>query len=308
MNHNLTLYSVTVLIWGSTFLAIKFQLGVVDPSLSVAYRFALAAAMMLVWCRLRGLRMRFSLREHGYMAQQGLLLFSLNYVLVYLATSYLTSGLIAVVFALLPLFNIANGALFMRLPIQRRSLLGSLLGLAGICLVFLPEFANLDGQSLSLTGLMLSLAATFIASLGNLTALRNQRASLPVMQSNAYGMLYGTLLVFAYVLISGAEISFDPSPGYILSLLYLTIAGSIVAFWGFLTLVGRIGPDRAAYAMVLFPLVALGLSTLFEEYQWSLPAVAGVLLVLGGNLLVLGRQRGTVVSATRKAPADRPPG
>jgi len=298
LNSNLALYALTVLIWGSTFLAIKFQLGVVDPALSVAYRFALAAAVMLIWCRMRGLQMRFTLREHGYMVQQGLLLFSLNYVLVYLASSYLTSGLIAVIFSLLPLFNIANGALFMRLKVDRRALLGSLLGLMGISLVFMPELNSLEGHSLPITGLLLSLAATFIASLGNLTSLRNQRANLPVMQSNGYGMLYGALMVFAYALFKGVPFNYDPAPGYTASLVYLAIAGSIFAFWGYLTLVGRIGPDRAAYAMVLFPLVALGLSTLFEGYQWSLPAIAGVALVLSGNMLVLGRRNKAPVKAS----------
>jgi drug/metabolite transporter (DMT)-like permease len=286
-----------VLIWGSTFFAIRFQLGEVDPAVSVAYRFALAALMLLGWCRWRGLSLRFSAREHGFIALQGLLLFCLNYLIIYFATGLLTSGLVAVIFSGIVFMNIANGALLFRQPVAPRVVLGALFGLAGISQVFWPELASASLSDDTLKGIGLALLATYIASLGNVISARNQRAGIPVMQSNAWGMTYGALFMTGLALVSGLEFGWDARPGYAISLLYLALLGSVLAFGAYLTLVGRIGADRAAYATVVFPLVALALSTAFESYQWTPQAVAGIALVLIGNLLVLAPSRAPKLAA-----------
>ncbi len=287
---NLILYTLTVLIWGSTWLVITFQLGEVDPVLSVAYRFTLASLLLLGYCLLRRINLRFTLRQHLFMALQGVLLFSLNYLLVYLAELRLTSGLVAVIFSTLVFMNVLTGVLFIGTPVRLNVLLGASLGLVGISLVFLPELSAFSLQDSGFIGLLLSLAATLFASLGNIAAARNQRNSLPVLQTNAFGMGYGALLMFIFALLTGAPFSFEASPAYIASLLYLSLFGSIVAFGAYLTLLGRIGADRAGYASLLFPLVALGLSTLFEGYLWSTSALIGVLLVLSGNLITMSRK------------------
>ena len=191
LTHTGTLYLTTVLIWGSTFFAIKFQLGEVPSEVSVAYRFALAALILLAWCRWKRLPMRFAPRQHLWMMAQGLTLFGLNYLVVYWATAHLTSGLIAVVFSTIVLMNIANGALFFRKRPDASVLAGAVIGLVGIGLVFLPELASLEVDGAALNGLLLSVTGTFIASLGNMVSTRNQRAGLPVVQTNAYGMAYG---------------------------------------------------------------------------------------------------------------------
>ncbi|WP_260293164.1 DMT family transporter [Sedimenticola hydrogenitrophicus] len=291
LTHSVSLYFAAVFIWGSTWYAIKFQLGSVPPELSVAYRFALAALILFAWCWLRGLPLRFERREHLWMALQGLMLFCLNYLIFYWATAELTSGLIAVIFSTIVLMNIVNSALFFRKPMDTSMVIGALVGLLGITLVFWPEVASLQQNGGALKGLLLSLLGTFIASLGNMLSARNQQRRLPVIQSNAFGMTYGALILFLYALVQGVELVYEPSLPYNLSLLYLALFGSVLAFGSYLTLLGRIGPEKAAYATVLFPLVALGISTLFENYHWSLMAGAGVALVVLGNVLIIMPRR-----------------
>ena len=288
---NALLYVLTTLIWGSTWLAITYQLGAVDPVVSVVYRFALASVLLIGYALIRRLRMRFSLLQHGFMALQGLTLFSVNYVLVYIAELHLASGLVAIVFSLLIVTNIFLGALLLRDPIRPRVLLGAVIGIIGLILVFLPRLSGEDLQSGFTLGVALALGATAVASIGNIVSARNQRNGLPVVQSNAYGMAYGAAITLAFVLIGGSRLSFDASAEYVLSLLYLAVFGSVIAFGSYLTLLGRIGPDRAAYIAVVFPIVALALSTLFEGLTWSVVAGIGVLLVVLGNAVALARKR-----------------
>lgn len=287
---DLSLYALTVLIWGTSWLAIKFQLGVVAPEVSVVYRFALAAAITLGFCLLARRRMAFSRADHGFMALQGVFLFSTNYFLIYLGSQHLTTGLVAVAFSTIVVMNIIGNSLLFRAALRPRVVAGAALGLGGITLVFWPEVAAFDLSRAGSLGLVLSLAGTASASLGMLTSAWNQRRrALPVIESNAFGMLYGCLFVTLLTLLRGSPFAFDPAWPYVLSLLYLAVFATVVGFWSYLTLLGRIGADRAAYATVLFPVVALALSTWFEGFQWSLPAALGIALVLLGNVLILTR-------------------
>ena len=288
---NYILYFITVLIWGSTWLAIKFQLGVVAPEASIAYRFALAAFLLMVYVYIRKLPMRFKLQDHLFFALQGLLLFSLNYILVYLAEQYLNSGLVSIIFSTIILFNVIFGALFLRYPIRPRVLGGAALGLVGLAIIFQPELSTFDLSSGKSMGIIMCIGATISASLGNIVSARNQRAGLPVIQTNAYGMTYGSILMFGLALIRGVEFRFDPSLAYVGSLLFLAIFGSVIAFGTYLTLLGRIGPDRAGYVTVLFPIIALLLSTLFEGLSWGLAGIVGVIFVLLGNAFILVKFR-----------------
>lgn len=288
MNNGL-LYLSTVLIWGSTWFVMTFQLGVVDPAMSIAYRFALAAALLFAYCLAFRLRLRFSRGEHLFMLLQGISLFGINYLLFYEAARYLTSGLLAVTFCMVIVMNILNGALFLGTPVQSRVVVGAGFGLVGIMLIFWPELAAFDLSDRGFYGLVLSLFATYSASLGNIISARNQRRQIPVIQSNAFGMAYGALLTLGFGLVIGKPLAFDASLAYIGSLLYLTVFGSVAGFGCYLTLLGRIGAAKAAYATLLFPLVALGISTVFEGYRWTLYGLAGMSLILAGNVLVLSR-------------------
>ena len=284
-------YILTSLIWGSTWLVITFQLGVVAAEASIVYRFALAALLLLVYTLARRLPMRFTPRQHAFIALQGTFLFSLNYILVYLAEQNLTSGLVAIVFSMLILSNVVLGAVFLRNPIRPRVVLGGVIGVAGLALVFGPELAGFAQGGGWRLGLLLSAAAVLSASVGNILSARNQRAGLPVVQTNAYGMAYGAAMTLVIAVVRGVPFTFDPSPSYILSLLYLAVFGSVIAFGTYLTLIGRMGVDRAAYIGVIFPLVALLLSMLFEGLNLGAVGLVGVALVAAGNVLVLNRRR-----------------
>ena len=288
---NLLFYTITILIWGSTWLGIKFQLGNVEPALSVAYRFALAALILFVWCLFRRLPMRFSKGDHLYIAMQGVFLFAFNYLLFYLAELQITSGLAAVVFSTIVVMNLLNGRLFLGTTIELKVLFGGALGMFGLVLLFWPEMAAVNFSGPVIVGMLLSFAATYLASLGNIISARNQHRKLPVVQTNAYGMAYGSLCMVLVVMVSGAPITIDLTAPYLLSLAYLALFGSVIAFGCYLSLVGRIGPGRAAYATLLFPVVALALSTIWEDYHWSLSGVCGILLILCGNYLALAKKQ-----------------
>jgi drug/metabolite transporter (DMT)-like permease len=298
--NNLFLYLSAVLIWGSTWLAITFQLGKVPAEVSVAYRFALASCVLLAWCAIRGERLRFSAREHLWMALQGTLLFGINYVCVYQAESRISSGLVAVIFSLIVFLNIAGTRVFFGTSLKPSLLFSAVLGVGGLTLVFLPEFSRpADGGNATL-GITFALVGTVCASFGNLVAARNQRRGLPVLQLNTFGMLYGALLVAIYALAMGRSFTFEPSGSYIASLVYLAVFGSILAFGAYLTLVGRIGADRAGYANAMIPVVALLLSIAFEGLRLHATEVIGIGLCLAGNVLVLSRRR-QVVAVTQPA-------
>jgi drug/metabolite transporter (DMT)-like permease len=283
------LYISAVLIWGSTWYAIKFQLGTVDPEVSLVYRFALAAIILLAFCLWRQKNLKFSLSEHRFMALQGLFLFSTNYLIFYWATDLLTSGIVALLFSTVILMNIVNSAIFLGKRVNARVIVGAMFGIAGIAAIFWSELAIVERNADSWHGLWLCLIATFFASIGNILSARNQKNNLPVMQTNAWGMAYGAIIMTIFALFNGADFNYDTSINYSLSLVYLSVFGSILAFGCYLTLIGRIGADKAAYSAVLFPVIALGISTLFEGYQWSAEAVFGFCLVLFGNYVVLSK-------------------
>ncbi|MCP4332319.1 MAG: DMT family transporter, partial [Gammaproteobacteria bacterium] len=246
---------------------------------------------LLIFCILSKRRLKFSLTQHGFIALQGLLLFSSNYLVFYWATGLLTSGIVALLFSTVILMNIVNGAVFMGSEIRPRVILGSCFGIAGIAAIFWSEVSVVGNNADTWRGLWMCLLATFFASLGNIVSARNQRNAIPVVQTNAWGMGYGALIMALYALLGDASFNYDPSPDYTISLVFLAVFGSILAFGSYLTLIGRIGADKAAYAAVLFPVIALGLSTVFEDYRWTLRAVFGFGLVLLGNYIVLSKSR-----------------
>ncbi|MCH2266399.1 MAG: DMT family transporter [SAR324 cluster bacterium] len=295
MNHlsstsqNVLLYVVTVLIWGSSWLAIKYQLGSVDPMVSVAYRFLLASGISWLYCRLSRRLMHFSLRDHAFMFLQGASLFALNYWLFYVSELTLTSGLAAVIFSTIVVMNLLNGAIFLKNRLEIRVIAGAFIGLLGIMLVFWPEVTDFESGSENLFAAALAVLATFLASIGNIASARNQRAGIPVVQANTFGMTYGALLMLGLSWATGREFTFELTLPYVSSLAFLSVFASIIAFWSYLTLLGRVGVERAAYATLIFPLVALGISTIFEGYQWTAYAGIGILLILAGNLLILKR-------------------
>jgi len=226
----------------------------------------------------------------------GLMLFSVNYVLFYEAEKHLVSGSVAIIFSLLVVFNILNNWLFFGSRPDRRMIAGAILGLLGIVLTFWHDLGTLNAGSESILGIVLSLSATLTASFGNLVSAQLQKRRIPVVPANAFGMMYGTVVLLVYAVLSGAKFSFDASIGYVGSLLYLALFGSVIAFGAYLTLIGRIGSDRAAYTSVLFPIVALLFSAAFEKYHLTRLSALGIACVLAGNGMVLLRKRRTNVA------------
>lgn len=287
---NLSLYLASVLIWGSTWLAITFQYGKVAPEVSVAYRFWLAAAILAAWCLGRGMKLRFTLKEHGWLALQGALMFGVNYVCVYLAEQRIPSGLMAVIFSLLAILNLLGARAFFGTPLAFKAVLGAAIGVAGVGIICLPRAsAAFHGGAALRSGLVFAIAGTVASSLSNLVSQRNQKRGMPVMQTNAFGMLYGATFVALYCLVAGRPFTLDLSARYMGSLAFLALFGSVLAFGAYLTLIGRIGAGRAGYAMVAIPVVALALSTVFEHLHWEWSLAMGAALCLAGNFLVLPR-------------------
>ncbi len=285
------LFLVPVLIWGSTWYVITFQVGNVDPMYSVAYRFAIAGVLMLIVSKLWKLKLDFSKKEHGFILLQGLLLFGFNYWCMYSAELYLTSGLVGLLFSLLVFMNVLNGKIFLKSDIEKKVIFGGLLGLIGTGLIFrqdLVQFSFSDGK---IIGLIFAIIGTYIASLGNITSARNQKAGIPVISSNAFGMTCGAIAMFLFALVSGKEISFETDISYVSSLLYLAIFGSVIAFGAYLTLIGNIGAGKAAYVAVIAPVIALVISTIFEDYNWTGSSLSGAGLIIAGNVVALRNKK-----------------
>lgn len=271
-------------------------MGETDASVSVAYRFGLAAVLLLLYARFKNLKLKFTLKEHGYIALQGLLLFSLNYWMVYLAEENLTSGLVALVFSTMLIMNILNSRLFLNNRLPWKVYGGAFTGLIGILMIFYKDLLAFSAGSAASWSLVFAFGASYTASLGNIVSARNQAGGLPVLQTNAYGMLYGSAIMLVISYFSGSEFSLNTTPSYVWSLIYLSVFGSVFAFGAYLSLIGRIGAGRAGYVQLLVPIIALLLSSVFEDYRWDTTAIAGVLLILAGNFVVLERKK------TRQAP------
>jgi drug/metabolite transporter (DMT)-like permease len=236
----------------------------------------------------------------------GVLLFSLNYITAYYAQQYITSAMTAIAFSMMVWMNIVNARIFFGTRAGWRVIAGAVLGVVGIAVLFLPQVEQFSFSDMTLYGAGLAVLGAYLASLGNIVSQASQQEGLPIVQSNAWGMLYGSLLTAAVALWQGREFNFDASPDYIISLLYLTVFGSIIAFGSYLTLLGRIGAHKAGYAMVMFPLVAVLVSVLFEGLELSSSIVAGMLLVLSGNVFILRGRKPAVKQVVGRADNEQP--
>ena len=280
------LYGLTVVIWGTTWIALKMQLGVVPIPWSIAYRFALAAIVLFAWLALRG-TLRLPRREVRWMvAAQGLCLFCVNFICFLNASRSIASGLVAVVFSTATLWNALGARLVFKRALTPAILGGGALGLAGLLLMFWPELARRGASAGTVQGLAFALGGTLCFSSGNLLSARMQALGETPALTNAWGMAVGTAVLVLGCAAAGIAPAFEPSTRYVGAWLYLAIPGSVVGFTAYLLLVGRLGPERAAYCTVLFPLVALAISSVVEDYRWTPPALAGLALVMTGNVLV----------------------
>lgn len=285
-------FGIVTLIWGSTWLVIRHQLGVVPPTWSVTYRFIVAGTFMLGYALFRGERIVLDARGWAFAAVTGLCQFCLNFNFVYRAEGYVTSGLVAVVFALLLLPNAVFARIFLGQKLGRQLIVGMGVAMAGVVLLFLRE-ARVDphGPAQVLLGIGFTLLAILSASVANVMQATPTARAYPMAAMLGVAMLIGAALdaTIAWT-ISGPPV-FDTSPGYIAGVLYLGIFASALAFPLYYGVLRVIGPAKAAYSSVLVPVIAMLLSTLFEGYVWSWLAAGGAALVLGGLVIALRARR-----------------
>ena len=285
------LFAAVVLVWGTSWLPLKLQLGIVAPEVSGVWRFALAAVIMFAWLWIAGHRVRFGFSDHLRFVLLGALLFSFNFLCAYYGGFYLTSGLLAVIFSLAAVINPLLAAAIWRVRPDARVLTGAALGVSGVALLFGPEILVADASRETATGLLLVFAATLFFCIGNMFSAAYQQRGIAVLSANTWCMVYGTLWFALIALLRGEPFIIEWNARYLLSILWLAIPSTVIAFAAYLTLLGRIGAGRASYSTVLVPVVALAISTFFEGYHWTLAAAFGVVLVLIGNVIVLSKRQ-----------------
>ncbi|MGK7654958.1 DMT family transporter [Roseovarius sp. B08] len=284
--NSVVLFAVTVLIWGTSWIAIALQIGPVPVSVSVFYRIALAAILLLVALAATR-RLRFP-AQWRFVVLQAICLFSLNFVALYNAAALIPSGLLSVVFSLASIFNALNARVFFGEKITLRVVLAGCLGVSGLVLLFWDSLAVSFNPD-TLRGVGWALMGTMIFSWGNMASRRNSASGTTPIIANAWGMGIGAGVLLALTLATRQHLVVPTDPTYLAALLYLAVFASGIGFTTYLMLVSQIGSAQAGYATVIFPVVALVISTFFEGYEWTVTAVLGVALALLGNAVMFGR-------------------
>lgn len=283
---NALLYGLVVLIWGTTWIAIFLQQGPVAAPVSIFWRFAVASATIMIVLLALGRLRKMVLRDHLFCMVQGCCVFCFNFWCFYTAAAYINTGLESVIFSMAVLYNAINSFIFFGQRPPARFGFAAVLGMLGIITLFWDDLLASGWSQELLLGIGLSALGTYGFSLGNMISLRHQRNGLETMTTNAWAMTYGTLVMGAISLIRGDNFAPEWTVSYMGALLYLAIFGSVIAFGAYFTLVGRIGAGKAAYSTLLFPLVALSISTVYEGYVWHVNGIAGIVLILTGNMVM----------------------
>lgn len=285
-------FAVVTLIWGSTWIVIRDQLGIVPPSWSVTYRFAVAGVVMLAYAAIRGERIVMDARAWAFAAALAVLQFCFNFNFVYRAEGYITSGLVAVVFALLLVPNAVLGRFFLGQRLGRQLLIGSGIAMAGVILLFVHEArADPHGPGASLAGVAWTLAGVISASIANVLQATDTARRYPMVPMLGIAMLMGALFdgAIAWALTGPPVVEWRW--GYLLGIAYLGVFASAIAFTLYFGILRVIGPAKAAYSSVIVPVIAMLLSTVFEGYRWSGLAVAGSALAMAGLVIALRASR-----------------
>lgn len=287
--NNPTLFSLCCLIWGSTWIAITYQIGHTSETFAIALRYLLASACLGAYCLVKKLPLNLPLHVHVKMAAVGLFLYSLNYTLLYLAQAHIISALLALMSSCIIYINVVLRRWWLKEPIRKEVVIGATFGLGGIICLFVPEFSKVSMNAALATGLGIAFVSFLCASIGNVISERILTAGTPVIQMNFYAMTYAMVLLFVTSLLLPGELTIPTSSSFYWSLLYLALFGSVFAFGAYMKLLKQMGADKAAYVVLVYPMVALVISTFFEGYQWSLLSVIGVVIVLIGNAIAMGK-------------------
>ncbi|MEG1833330.1 MAG: EamA family transporter [Burkholderiaceae bacterium] len=289
--HPLALFAIAASIWGTTWYAITFQLEALAPELAVTLRFAFAGGVILAFCWLRGIPLRFTRRQHAAIALLGLTTYSVGYILIYHAEQHIVSGLVAIGYAAGPLINLLLARMLLGTRLSKRVALGGVLGVTGIAMIFWPELTTLQGNPWILIGAAQTMIAVLISCYGNVWVGKLYAEGVSGWAPLALSMLWGSAISLVCALLSGVSFSIQWSPAFALSFLYLALFGSVITFGAYFALIGRIGAARAAYVGVMSPVIALLVSAAYEGFDWRAATVAGVALAVAGNVLALWNPR-----------------
>ena len=288
--NNFVLFGITLFCWSPTWYVIKFQLGYVDPLVSVFYRFFAASIIIFIYLLIKKKNLKFSLNYHLWFLFFGICLYSLNYVFFYLSNTYLISAFPAIVFSTVVIMNILGEAFYFKKKPSLKTLTGATIGMIGIAIIFNNEIFNFSLSNGTHIGLLLALLGTFFASTGNMVHQRNLNNNFPLIETIAYSMFYGSLATLFIIQIKGTELLFEYTFSYIASLAYLSIVGSIFAFIFYLKLLERVGAGRAGYVGVIMPVLALLISTVFENLEWQIDLIMGFPIMIIGAVLVINQK------------------
>ena len=298
---NFQLFATCVVIWGTTWFAITFQLGTVAPEMSVGYRFMTAALVLFFYCRWRGLNLRFDARQHLNFLLFGASMFCISYIFVYYAETYIVSGMVAVGYSASPLINMLMVRVLFGTPMRSRVAIGGVLGIVGIVCVFSHELLTISASRDASLGAILTALSVVFSSIGSMSATRIQARGYSTWSSMAWGMLYGGVLSILIGIAMGRQLNFDATLNYVGVLLYLAIFGSVITFACYLTLMARIGAARASFVGVMTPVAALVMSFYFEKFAWGWPTTIGVALLVLGNIIILRGKVEPDINAVIKA-------
>ncbi len=286
---NLILFIATLFCWSPTWYLIKFQLGYVDPLVSVFYRFFAASLIIILYLVIKKKNLIFSYKQHVWFLFFGMCLYSINYVFFYTSNTYLISAFPAIVFSTVVIMNILGEWFYFKKKPTIQTLVGAAIGMMGIVIIFNKEIFNFSLSNGTHIGLFLALLGTFCASTGNMVHQRNLNNNYPLIQTIAFAMLYGSLITLLITQLNNTELLFEFTFRYIASLTYLSVFGSIFAFIFYLKLLEKVGPGRAGYVGVVMPVIALLISTIFENLEWQIDLIIGLPILLIGAVLVINQ-------------------
>lgn len=282
-------FLATVLFWGGSWIAIKLELGVTDPGWSAAFRFVLAGLALLLWCRWRGMPIAMPRRCWPFLLAVGLFQFALNFHFVYSAQQYVPSAIPAVAFSVLMVPNALLARILLKSRVTRRFLFGSCLGVGGVVMLFWQQLESGASRAETLLGLTLVVGAVLVSSVVNVMQATPMATSFAPLPGLAWSMLIGALMNGLFSLLASGPPVFDPDPVYWISLVYLGLVAGALTFAAYFDLIRAIGPAQAAWANVLVPILAMLISTVVEDFRWTLPGALGSLLALAGLVIALSK-------------------
>lgn len=284
------LYALVVLVWGTTWIALTFQKSI-DPTVAIFWRFSIASLFIFLFLFLTKRLVVFKAKDQLFCVLQGAFIFGINFFCIYQGLHYINSGLASIIFSMAVLFNTVNSRLFYQQSIPLKFYPAVLLGFLGMLSLFWHDLIGTTFKVDTLKGIGLCILGTYSFSLGNMVSVRHQKKHLNILNTNAYAMLYGTLIMGGLALLQGNQFFPQVTAKSVYAVLYSALIGSVVGFTAYFALIKKIGAGKAAYSTLLSTLVALTISTFWEGYVWCLSAVIGVVLILLGNIIFFIKKR-----------------